>query len=157
MRLPRRPYSWWVPEEWRPKSGSLLWRLGTAVACAVFMMVVLNMMVFSWVKLPHWASVLISVISALIVGVLVFITGRKPTQEWWAAQRAYYETPEWQAKRLRVLQRDGHRCCQCGARAEQVHHLSYRADHNEPDEQLVSLCTGCHEKAHGRRLQSFGG
>jgi multisubunit Na+/H+ antiporter MnhB subunit len=40
---------------------------------------VLNFMVFSWVELPQWVPVLISVVSALVVGFLVLIaTGGKP-------------------------------------------------------------------------------
>jgi 5-methylcytosine-specific restriction endonuclease McrA len=80
----------------------------------------------------------------------------RPRETWWTVQSAYYKSEEWQARRGQVLQRDGRRCRLCGAPAEHVHHLEYRNDHSESDDQLVSLCASCHDKAHGRRIRSFG-
>lgn len=63
----------------RPKPGSLLWRIGRALEWTVGVWLVLNFMVFSWVELPQWVPVLISVVAALVVGLVVFIaTDGKP-------------------------------------------------------------------------------
>ncbi len=62
--------------------------------------------------------------------------------------------PQWQKKRLEVLQRDNWSCTSCQIKTEnlQVHHLIYEkgkkpweyADHN-----LITLCESCHQKEHG--------
>jgi 5-methylcytosine-specific restriction endonuclease McrA len=49
--------------------------------------------------------------------------------------------PGWAATRRRILDRDGHRCVQCGAKAAEVHHA---IDGREDDASLVSLCHRCH-------------
>jgi membrane protein YdbS with pleckstrin-like domain len=72
MTRPRIPHPW-LPRECLPRRGSPVWRIRDALGSAVGVFVVLNVVVFSWVKLPQWASVLISVISALVVGLLVLI------------------------------------------------------------------------------------
>jgi len=77
-------------------------------------------------------------------------------QSWWATQSAYYKSDEWRERRSRILHLDGYRCRLCGDSAEHVHHLQYRDDHAESDDQLVSLCASCHDKVHGRRIKSFG-
>lgn len=55
--------------------------------------------------------------------------------------------------------RDGHRCRLCGSRVElEVHHLSYRDElgrsivgqEAEHLDQLITLCSRCHEKQHNR-------
>jgi 5-methylcytosine-specific restriction endonuclease McrA len=56
--------------------------------------------------------------------------------------------PRWQKKRLKIFERDGWKCTECG-RTEltlEVHHLSYSFSEpwNEPDENLQTLCFKCH-------------
>jgi 5-methylcytosine-specific restriction endonuclease McrA len=50
-----------------------------------------------------------------------------------------------------VLERDGWRCQFCGAMQQlQVHHLKLRSQSGGDEEQnLITLCAGCHEKVHG--------
>jgi 5-methylcytosine-specific restriction endonuclease McrA len=80
----------------------------------------------------------------------------EPYEEWKRKQQqkrdAYYKTPEWRAKRRRILERDGNKCRWCGQPAREVHHTIYREDHKEPDRTLISLCLRCHEGATGRPL-----
>ena len=64
------------------------------------------------------------------------------------------QLPQWQKKRLEVLEAAGWKCSECGAedRQLQVHHKRYIAGAKpweyESDD-LAVLCDRCHEKAHG--------
>ncbi len=51
-----------------------------------------------------------------------------------------------------VLQRDGWRCQVCGSMQNlQVHHLKLRSQSGGDEEQnLITLCVECHERAHRR-------
>lgn len=56
--------------------------------------------------------------------------------------------PQWQRKRLQILNRDNF-CCVCCGRADinvQVHHIIYarRDPWDYPDELLQTLCEECH-------------
>jgi hypothetical protein len=60
--------------------------------------------------------------------------------------------PEWQKRRLQVLERSGWRCEWCGARDEnlQVHHGYYGKDRDPwevPLDTMYCLCDRCHERA----------
>ena len=67
-------------------------------------------------------------------------------------------TPQWQEKRKKILQRDGHRCRNCGsgnllqAHHRQYHFLNALAQFKDPwdynDKYLVTLCRECHQKGH---------
>lgn len=67
---------------------------------------------------------------------------------------SYYELlrrPEWQEKRLRIMDRDGFACRECGDKGTtlNVHHGYYLKDHKPweyPDESLRTLCEPCHKK-----------
>jgi 5-methylcytosine-specific restriction endonuclease McrA len=50
----------------------------------------------------------------------------------------------------RVLERDGWRCQVCGSMQHlQVHHLKLRSRSGGDEEQnLITLCAGCHEQVH---------
>lgn len=58
--------------------------------------------------------------------------------------------PRWQKKRLKVMERDGFACRDCGDDKSQlqVHHCFY--DKGEPwdtaDEMLLTVCSDCHER-----------
>lgn len=69
-------------------------------------------------------------------------------REWYAAAR---RRPEWQRKRLEIMQRDGFKCCVCGAADKplMVHHHGYRKGAlpwEYPDDELQTLCEECHAK-----------
>ena len=71
--------------------------------------------------------------------------------EWFAEHDDYLRTPEWRAKRQRVLERCGGLCEGCReARATQVHHLSYEHWKCELLWELVAVCDACHEAAHSK-------
>jgi len=61
---------------------------------------------------------------------------------------SYYESDQWKRTRLRILQRDDHRCQCCGAEAECVHHIVYDRLGAENDLDLISLCNRCHDAIH---------
>lgn len=70
----------------------------------------------------------------------------------------YLQTPEWKAKRAKVLARANGRCEGCGERrATQVHHMRYPQDcwpgtpewiAREKLFDLRAICTECHEDVH---------
>jgi len=62
---------------------------------------------------------------------------------------AYRKSPEWQKKRLKVLERAKGICEGCGENpATQVHHLTYAHIYDELLFELVALCRDCHSKCH---------
>lgn len=61
----------------------------------------------------------------------------------------YLKSPEWQRKRVKVLERDSYLCQACLSRkATDAHHLTYKHFKNEPLFELISVCRPCHEKIH---------
>jgi hypothetical protein len=68
-------------------------------------------------------------------------------EDWLCEHTIYLQTPEWRAKRAKVLQRDNYICQGCLTnRATQVHHLSYEHWQHELLYELVSICDDCHEQ-----------
>ncbi len=71
---------------------------------------------------------------------------------------AYLQSPEWQARKRAKLSAADYTCEECGypfvphrtARQFEVHHKTYERLGNERREDLVVLCSDCHEKAHGK-------
>lgn len=72
--------------------------------------------------------------------------------------RRFYNSTAWKRKRSWIMMRDGYLCQRCRAEgrtrpAEVVHHIR-DAEHwpllRLTDANLVSLCTTCHERIHGR-------
>lgn len=64
-----------------------------------------------------------------------------------------YKHPQWQKRRLEVMQAAGFRCQRCRSSEEtlNVHHISYLKDRKPweyDDSELMCLCRGCHEKVH---------
>jgi 5-methylcytosine-specific restriction endonuclease McrA len=66
------------------------------------------------------------------------------------------KTKEWYYVRDRVLERDRHKCTNCGTRRDlQVHHKEYIKglkawEYN--DSYLVTLCDVCHRIEHGKAV-----
>lgn len=60
---------------------------------------------------------------------------------------AYLSSPKWRRIRSKVLRRDNWRCRSCGAKAAQVHHVTYdKATMDGQDlSRLLSVCHACHE------------
>lgn len=64
-----------------------------------------------------------------------------------------YKKPEWQKRRLEILERAGWACewCGDGEMQLQVHHKKYfkgRMPWEYRDDQLIALCEACHEESH---------
>jgi 5-methylcytosine-specific restriction endonuclease McrA len=59
-------------------------------------------------------------------------------------------SPQWQKKRLQILERDNWQCCSCGDSQSnlQVHHLLYarRDPWDYPDDVYQTLCENCHKE-----------
>ena len=62
--------------------------------------------------------------------------------EWRGSSRRSRLPDNWEALREKALRRDGNRCRQCGARANQVDHIRAGDDHSLAN--LQSLCSRCH-------------
>lgn len=76
---------------------------------------------------------------------------RKEHQDfWWRWYSVYLASQEWRWKRDEVLARAGGLCevDGCGLKAEQVHHTTYERVGNEDLEDLLALCSSCHEQIH---------
>jgi hypothetical protein len=68
---------------------------------------------------------------------------------WQAWYSAYLLTPEWRARRAKVLKRAGGVCEGClGRPATQVHHLTYERVGREMLFDLVAICDDCHGAIH---------
>jgi len=65
------------------------------------------------------------------------------------------KNPRWQRKRLEIFQRDKWTCQECGSTSNclHVHHRFYEPDRDPcdcEDENLITLCGGCHCLEHRR-------
>jgi 5-methylcytosine-specific restriction endonuclease McrA len=60
--------------------------------------------------------------------------------------------------RQKVLRRDGWRCQVCGTMANlEVHHQQFRSQSgHDSEENLITLCTGCHDATHCAQNRSIG-
>lgn len=69
--------------------------------------------------------------------------------EWWVRYEAYLQSPEWKAKRAKVLARANGKCEGCGDHPPtEVHHLTYVHVREEFLFELVALCNECHVRIH---------
>lgn len=64
------------------------------------------------------------------------------------------KSPKWQKRRLEILNRDNFTCqiCGCTENTLHVHHTIYipgRKIWEYEDDQLITLCEGCHAEEHG--------
>lgn len=92
--------------------------------------------------------------------------------------KAFYNSSAWKHKRMQILDRDHYECQDCRKRikaaatsgtqligrnrkiwrAEEVHHIQELKEHPElglDDDNLISLCTQCHNLRHGRAPRKF--
>lgn len=92
--------------------------------------------------------------------------------------KAFYNSSAWKHKRMEILERDHYECQDCRRRlraaakegkvlsgrdrkiwpAEEVHHIRELKDHPElalDNDNLVSLCTQCHNLRHDRNPYKF--
>jgi hypothetical protein len=62
----------------------------------------------------------------------------------------YLRSALWRRIKKRVLTRDGGWCLCCGGKGTVVHHRSYAPEvmRGEDDEQLATVCDGCHDIIH---------
>lgn len=74
----------------------------------------------------------------------------KRTQQWRANYKDYLRSHEWAAKRRERFDMDNGICCECGAPADHVHHVTYERLGDERMQDLLSVCRPCHSKIHGR-------
>lgn len=97
----------------------------------------------------------------LILGILIikslFPTKFKPNGN--LSRKEYYDqyihSAAWRRKRRKALKRDGYQCQYCGkynCRLE-VHHLSYKNLGNEHLNDLITLCSTCHQKIHNKKIK----
>ena len=92
--------------------------------------------------------------------------------------KKFYNSKQWKIKRIDILDRDNHECCDCRQRlkdavekkiylateermirmATEVHHVKDLKEHPElglDDDNLISLCSECHNIRHGRTVRHF--
>lgn len=65
----------------------------------------------------------------------------------------YWKDPRWQKFRLKILEKDGFKCAQCGDGKSELHahHLYYiskRKPWEYPEESVLTLCENCHTETH---------
>lgn len=78
--------------------------------------------------------------------------------EYNASYEQLLNTPQWRRFRHRILRRDRNECVRCHSRNRlEVHHVRYRyythlrryaVPWDYPENELLSLCTNCHEQVH---------
>jgi len=68
----------------------------------------------------------------------------------------HHHRAAWRRLRLAALSRDGWRCQRCGnpGRLEVHHRVEANRGGGDDLENLVTVCRGCHLRAHGRRRPS---
>jgi len=63
---------------------------------------------------------------------------------------AYLRSPWWRARKALVIRFRGEACEYCGRLERlELHHLSYERLGRELPEDVVLLCSVCHQRAHG--------
>ncbi len=57
---------------------------------------------------------------------------------------------KYQKLRREVYERDGGQCVLCGGHGAHIHHITFRSQGGKDvADNLVTLCGGCHDMAHG--------
>lgn len=78
-------------------------------------------------------------------------------------QKKTYRTSQWYSLRDRIIARDGYCCARCKRTADevvlQVHHINYLNDRKAweyPEQELITMCKGCHAQEHGHIRPTSG-
>jgi 5-methylcytosine-specific restriction endonuclease McrA len=68
------------------------------------------------------------------------------------AARFRLDAMQYETLRQQILRRDGWRCQSCGAMSNlEVHHEEFRSHSGaDSEDNLITLCTACHARAHRR-------
>ncbi len=71
--------------------------------------------------------------------------------------RSRLDPASYETLRLQVLRRDGWRCQLCGAISNlEVHHKEFRSHSgHDSEENLITLCVGCHGQMHSPRRDGY--
>lgn len=74
------------------------------------------------------------------------------------AYRVYLASQHWQRIRLAAMDRDKHKCVDCGvSEGLQVHHWQYReSPYQTKLQDVYTVCQACHEKAHDIKRDESG-
>ena len=74
-----------------------------------------------------------------------------------ASYKKMWKRPEWQKKRLVILERDKFTCQHCASKEDtlNIHHtfydfVEYKNPWDYPDDTLITLCENCHKEEHSR-------
>ena len=74
---------------------------------------------------------------------------RKKNKSKYASYKEYLSSPEWKAKRSKVLRRANYKCEICKVnKAWQVHHNTYKRKYKERLGDLIAVCEDCHKGEH---------
>lgn len=76
-----------------------------------------------------------------------------------------YNSPKWKRKAEHIKRRDNYKCVWCARYGKSkpamvVHHIKHADEYPDlafVDSNLVSLCTGCHNKAHPEKARAAHG
>ena len=72
----------------------------------------------------------------------------------WDKYTKYLKTYKWKQRRAKALRIGGFKCAYCkSTKRLQVHHLNYKNVFNEKPEDLIVLCTICHDSEHKKYQQ----
>lgn len=78
-----------------------------------------------------------------------FNNSAEPQTNFWVRYNVYLASNEWKNIRIKIFERDSNLCQICKIKpAEQVHHTTYKNVFKEKLEDLIAVCTECHEKHH---------
>jgi hypothetical protein len=68
---------------------------------------------------------------------------------WWQYHRLYMASARWKMLRAAVLERDNHRCQECGSTQNlECHHTTYKRFGAEEMSDLTTYCNSCHQNHH---------
>ena len=63
----------------------------------------------------------------------------------------YLQSEEWKERRKELMEQADWTCSKCGAKATQLHHISYANIGDEMlDDDVVAVCNDCHKEIHGK-------
>lgn len=60
----------------------------------------------------------------------------------------YLATEHWKMFRSNYIEQYGNDCEHCNSRGQELHHLNYDTLGNEEFDDVIFLCSTCHEKEH---------